>query len=84
MRTTLNIDDDVLHAIREIANGESRPAGAVVSDLLRRSLTGAGRSDAEESGEHPAAEFGFRPFRKRGSRFVTNEIIDRLRGEAGD
>ena len=84
MRATLNIDEDVLQAIREIANSESRPAGAVVSDLLRRSLTGAGRSDAEESGEHPASEFGFRPFRKRGGRLVTNEIIDRLRGKTGD
>ncbi|MYJ71160.1 MAG: hypothetical protein F4092_05200 [Rhodospirillaceae bacterium] len=84
MRTTLNIDDDVLQAIREIANTESRPAGAVVSDLLRRSLTGAGRNDADDSMDQPVAEFGFRPFRKRGGRFVTNETIDRLRGEAGD
>ncbi|MDE0716589.1 MAG: hypothetical protein OXH64_01475 [Rhodospirillaceae bacterium] len=84
MRTTLNIDDDVLQAIREIANSESRPAGAVVSDLLRRSLTGAGRNDADDSMDQPVAEFGFRPFWKRGGRFVTNETIDRLRGEAGD
>ncbi len=83
MRATLNIDADVLQAIREIANSESRPAGAVVSDLLRQSLTGVERSGAEESGERPAAEFGFRPFRKRGGRLVTNGMIDRLRGETG-
>ena len=83
MRATLNIDDDVLQAIRDIAKSESRPAGAVVSDLLRQALTGADRSAAEESLEQPAAEFGFRPFRKRGGRPITNEMIDRLRGEAG-
>ncbi|MCY4395054.1 MAG: hypothetical protein OXC10_07975 [Rhodospirillaceae bacterium] len=49
MRMTLNFDDDILLAIREIAKRESRPAGAVVSDLLRRSLTAADRSGAEES-----------------------------------
>ena len=84
MRATLNIDADVLQAIREIANGESRPAGAVVSDLLRQSLTGAERSGAEENEEHPAAKFGIRPFRKRGGRLVTNGMIDRLRGKTGD
>ncbi len=84
MRTTLNIDDDVLQAIRDIAKRRSRPAGAVVSDLLRRSLTGADRSGEEDSMDQPVAEFGFRPFRKSGGRLVTNESIDRLRGTVGD
>ena len=83
MRTTLNIDDDVLLAIREIAKRQSRLAGAVVSDLLRQSLSGGDRSGAEERIEQPAAEFGFRPFPKRGG-IVTNGLIDRLRGKVGD
>ncbi len=32
--------------------------------------------------EVPSGEFGFRPFPKRGG-IVTNELIDRLRNEAG-
>lgn len=84
MRTTLNIDSDVLLAIREIAKRQSRPAGAVVSDLLRQALTGTDPSGAEESMEQPTAEFGFLPFRKRGGHLVTNELIDRLRGEDCD
>ena len=84
MRMTQNIDDDILLAIREITKRESRPAGAVVSDLLRRSLTAADRSGAEESVQQPTAEFGFLPFRKRGGRLVTNESIDRLRGKVDD
>ncbi|MDE0173090.1 MAG: hypothetical protein OYH76_04640 [Defluviicoccus sp.] len=82
MRTTLNIDDDVLLAIREIARRESKPAGAVISGLLRQSLAGGYRSGAGDRSEPSAAEFGFRPFRQRGG-IVTNELIDRLREESG-
>ena len=78
MRTTLDIDDDVLLAIREIARRESKPAGAVISGLLRQSLAGGYRSGAGDR----AAEFGFRPFRQRGG-IITNELIDRLREESG-
>ena len=82
MRTTLNIDDDVLIAVKEVAARESKPAGAVVSDLLRQSLAHGGR-EISEFGAEPEPEFGFRPFPKRGG-VVTNELIDRLREETGD
>ena len=82
MRTTLNIDDDVLIAVKEVAARESKPAGAAVSDLLRRSLARGGR-ETSEIGAEPEPEFGFRPFPKRGG-VVTNELIDRLREETGD
>ncbi len=83
MRTTLNIDDDLLIAVKEVAKRESRPAGAVVSGLLRQSLTLCGRAGVTSQAEEPQAEFGFRPFPKRGG-VVTNALIDRLREEAGD
>ena len=38
MRTTLEIDDDVMLAARELAREEGRSIGAVVSDLARRGL----------------------------------------------
>jgi hypothetical protein len=41
MRTTLQIDDDVLLAARELAVGEHRSLGAVISELARRGLTPA-------------------------------------------
>ena len=84
MRTTLNIDDDVLKAIREMAKRQSKTTGAVVSGLLRQSLTGSDRAEADNCTDEPAAEFGFRPFRKRGGRLVTNDSINRLRKETGD
>ncbi|HNM83141.1 MAG: antitoxin [Mycobacterium sp.] len=41
MRTTLDIDDDVIAAARELATSERRSLGAVVSELARRGLTPA-------------------------------------------
>ena len=83
MRTTLNIDDDLLIAVKELARRESKSAGAVVSSLLRQSLAGGERDGPEGEGKEPLAEFGFRPFPKRGGG-VTNGLIDRLREETGD
>ena len=83
MRTTLNIDDDLLIAVKEVAKRESKSASAVVSDMLRQSLAPGGRDGLESQAEEPGAEFGFRPFPKRGV-VVTNELIDRLREEMGD
>ena len=39
MRTTLNIEDDVLRAVRSLAKERQTSLGKVVSDLLRRALT---------------------------------------------
>lgn len=38
MRTTLNIEDDVLRAVRSLADERQTSLGEVVSDLLRRAL----------------------------------------------
>lgn len=75
MRTTINIDDDVLLAARGLARRDGTSIGAVISDLARKGLNGGPRSNsaAKEDGF-----YGFRPLPKRG-RPVTNELIDRLR-----
>ena len=38
MRTTLQIDDDVLASARQIASTDGRSVGAVISALARRAL----------------------------------------------
>ena len=81
MRTTLNIDDDVLIAVKELARRESKSLGDMMSSLVRQSLTHGDADDTADS--EPETEFGFRPFPKRGG-IVTNELIDRLREETGD
>jgi len=42
MRTTLDIDDDVLQAAKELAALRGMTAGQVVSELARRALAPAG------------------------------------------
>jgi Arc/MetJ family transcription regulator len=76
MRTTLDIDDDVLEAAKERARRERKTAGQVVSALLRQALT----APAHHPGavREPAAVYGFRPF-PPGDTVVTNARIDDLR-----
>jgi uncharacterized membrane protein len=75
MRTTLQIDDDVLQAAKEIARREKKTAGEVVSMLARSALTAPRGPQAVR--ETPAV-YGFRPFPARGA-IVTNELLDSLR-----
>jgi hypothetical protein len=50
MRTTLNLDDDVLRAARAIADVRGGSLGAVISDLARRALLPSRDAAAEEDG----------------------------------
>lgn len=38
MRTTLNLDDDVLRAVKELARLRGSTAGAILSELAREAL----------------------------------------------
>jgi len=78
MRTTLDIDDDVLLAVKELARRQRGTAGAVLSELARQGL----RAPPSSSALIPASFYGFRPFSSRGAP-VSDETIDRLRDEAG-
>lgn len=75
MRTTLDIDDDVLQAAKDLARREKKTAGEMISELVRRAL---GASPTGAVAKEPEAMHGFRPFPKRGG-IVTNELIDKLR-----
>jgi len=75
MRTTLDIDDDVLDAAKERARRERKTAGQVVSELLRRALT---LPEQPRTVNEPPALYGFRPF-PPGDVVVTNALIDELR-----
>jgi hypothetical protein len=76
MRTTLDIDDDVLEAAKAIGRRTHRTAGKVLSELARRALTTC--PPAENGGKRARGVGGFVPFASRGG-IVTNELIDRLR-----
>ena len=77
MRTTLDIDDDVLEAARERAKRERQTIGEQLSALARRGLNApAGVQGVRE----PTSAYGFQPFPSRGG-IVTNEMINKLREE---
>ena len=78
MRTTLDLDDDVLASAKEIARRENKTAGQVLSELARRALT---QGVHHKPGKQPApAPHGFRPFAPRGG-VITNALIQKLRDE---
>lgn len=71
MRTTLDIDDDVLQAAKEIAALRDTTAGKVLSDLARQAL--------EPSGEESEIRNGVPLLpRREGARPVTVEHVDRI------
>jgi hypothetical protein len=87
MRTTLDIEDDVLFAAKEIARREKKSLGQVISDLARRAFAqGPGQPSGKQPRVHRASErlatYGIHPLPPRGG-LVTNELIDRLRDEEG-
>jgi hypothetical protein len=70
MRTTLDIEDDVLAAAKELAERRKTTIGRVVSELARQALT--------RPTDVPSAERnGFRVLPKRGG-VVTRELVARL------
>jgi len=80
MRTTLDLDDDVLASAKEIARREKKTAGQVISELVRQALTGNVVVVTAAARSRRAPEHGFVAFESRGA-VVTNETIDRLRDQ---
>ncbi len=77
MRTTLDIDDDLLIAAKELSRLQRRSAGQVVSDLLRQALAAPPPAVSAST-----SVYGFRPFASRGFP-VSNTVIDQLRDSEG-
>ncbi|MHB2025003.1 MAG: CopG family transcriptional regulator [Mycobacteriales bacterium] len=73
MRTTLNLDEDVLLAVQERARREGRAAGQVLSELARQALN-------TPRGPIGRSRNGFPTLPHRGQA-VSNALIYRLRDE---
>jgi hypothetical protein len=72
MRTTLELDDDVVAAARELASTQRRSLGSVISQLARRGLTPA-KMDAD--GDLPVIRV------PAGTAPITPEIVRRALDE---
>jgi hypothetical protein len=81
MRTTLDIDDDILQAAKELARLEKKTAGQVLSELARKGLT---QAPALGLSEDAAGLIGFGmkdgwvQLPNREGVVVTKELVDRL------
>jgi hypothetical protein len=82
MRTTLDIDDDVLFAAKELAAKERKTAGKILSEFFRRGLQPARGSARAKPGEPYPTKNGVPLLPSRGE-VVTSEHIQRLMEEEG-
>lgn len=74
MRTTLNLDDDMLETAKMLAARERKPLGTVISGLIRRAVEPAAQAAGERNGIplFPVSQ---------GARAVTPEIVKELLDE---
>ena len=77
MRTTLDIDDDVLTAAKQLAKKRNSTAGQVISDLVRQALTTSPIPD-----EEPRYRNGFRLLPRTG-KIITSEMVKKWLEEDG-
>jgi hypothetical protein len=76
MRTTLDIDEDVLEASKELAAQRGTTAGRVISELARSALAPRSRTSRKRNGVPLLPEQPKHP-----ARLVTPAIVNRLRDE---
>ena len=80
MRTTLDIDDDILAAAKELAKADGKTMGAVISDLARAALTRPSPSGfAEAPMRFDTGDFPTLP--RRGGPPVTLELVRQTQDE---
>lgn len=75
MRTTLDIDDDVLHAVKELGGLQKKTAGQLLSELARKAL--APTSHARSRVRNGVPLLPSRP----GAPIMTMAEVNRLRDE---
>ncbi len=74
VRTTLDIDEDVLESAKELAARRGSTAGRILSELARSALAPRASSSRKRNGVPLLPE-------QRGARLVTPELVNRLRDE---
>lgn len=81
MRTTLDIEDDVLAAAKEMASRQHLSTGQVISRMLRDAMSGT-HSGLQARGASTRSVAGFQPFASQGI-LITDAHIDALRDSEG-
>lgn len=82
MRTTLDIDDDVLSAAKELANKEKKTAGKILSEFFRRAMHTPAAAASKAGARKFSMKNGIPVLPSRGE-VVTVEKIRRIMDEEG-
>ena len=75
MRTTLDLDDDILQAVKELAAARGVTAGRLLSELARKALQRPAESARVRNG------VPLMPRRPLGSPPITMKMVNELRDE---
>ena len=88
MRTTLDLDDDVLAAAKALAKAGQTTAGRIISDTMRLAIQ-QGLAQPVKPGlsavaQEPQAVYGFQSLTAVGQQIVTPDMVRAIREESGD
>jgi len=88
MRTTLDLDDDVLAAAKSLAKASNTTAGRIISDTMRRAIQ-HGLAEQQPlanmlKAAQPKTVYGFTPLSPAGQHIVTPDMVRALRDEKGE
>ncbi len=89
MRTTLDLDDDVLAAAKALAKAGQTTAGRIISDTMRLAIQrGLAHPNSAASGvmapQEPQAVHGFKSLTLPGQQIVTPDMVRAIRDELSD
>jgi hypothetical protein len=85
MRTTLDLDDDILYAAKQLAQQQRKSMGQVVSQLVRDAFSAKLAVSANSTSigvSEPLHQYGIFPLPNRGA-IVSNELVNKLRDDEG-
>jgi hypothetical protein len=88
MRTTLDIDEDVLTVAKSIAKSQGRTLGAIVSQFARQSLQAEAAAQAvgfssEDELDIKLLDFGITVFPAKEGVTITNAMVNKIREQEG-
>ena len=89
MRTTLDLDEDILAAAKSLAKAGQTTAGRIISDTMRRAIQ-LGLADTSQTmsaktlAMEPQAVYGFLPLTAPGQQIVTNDMVRAIRDDLGE
>jgi len=89
MRTTLDLDDDILAAAKSLAKAGQTTAGRIISDTMRRAIQLGLAEPAQAHSSsvvamEPPAVYGFVPLTSLGQHIVTSDMVRAIRDDIGE